>query len=176
MSVRIDEIETLVGKLEALPDAEARSTALALVQSLMDMHAAAFERVLELSDSAPFIDRLAGDELVGSLLLLYGLHPEPVENRVESALERVRPYLASHGGSVALLHVTDGIVHLRLDGTCHDCPSSSVTLKLAVEDAIFEAAPEVREVVADSTPLALPSNEGLVCEPFSPVSEPFSPP
>jgi Fe-S cluster biogenesis protein NfuA len=149
VSVRIDEIERLIGKLETLQDAEARATALALVQSLMDMHAEAFERVLELGDSAAVVDRLASDELVGSLLLLYGLHPEPVESRVEAALERVRPYLRSHGGSVALLHVTDGIVHLRLDGTCHDCPSSALTLKLAVEDAVFEAAPEVREVVAD---------------------------
>jgi Fe-S cluster biogenesis protein NfuA len=86
---------------------------------------------------------------------LYGLHPEPVERRVESALERVRPYIHSHGGNVALVRIEDGVVHLRLDGTCSDCPSSALTIKLAVEDAIFEAAPELREVVAD---MAVPAS------------------
>ena len=149
MTVRIDEIEKLIRALDALPDADARSTALALVQSLMDLHAEAFGRVLELSGSRSVVERFAADELVGSLLLLYGLHPEPVENRVEAALERVRPYIRSHGGSVVLVRIDDGVVHLRLDGTCHDCPSSASTMKLTVEEAIFEAAPEVREVVAD---------------------------
>ncbi|MEO8378616.1 MAG: NifU family protein [Acidobacteriota bacterium] len=149
MSVRIDEIERLIGKLDALEDAEARTTALALVQSLMDMHAEAFARVLELCGSRPLVERLAADELVGSLLLLYGLHPEPVESRVEAALERVRPYIHSHGGRVALLRVEDGVVHLRFDGTCADCPATTQTIKMTLENAVFEAAPEVREVVAD---------------------------
>lgn len=151
MSVQIDEIEKLIGRLDALEDAEARTTALALVQSLMDMHAEAFDRVLELCGTEELAQRLASDELVGSLLLLYGLHPEAVETRVEAALEKVRPYLHSHGGKVTLLRVEEGIVHLRLDGSCHGCPSSSRTIKLALEDAIFEAAPEVQGVVADGT-------------------------
>ena len=137
-------IEKLIAELDALPEGPARETAHALVQSIMDLHAEAVARVVEMCDA----ELLAGDELVGSLLLLYGLHPEPVEQRVEAALERVRPYLHSHGGSVALAGVEDGVVHLRLDGSCHGCPSSSRTIKLAVEDAIFEAAPEIRAVVA----------------------------
>jgi Fe-S cluster biogenesis protein NfuA len=150
VSVHIDSIEKLIGRLDALQDAEARTTALALVQTLMDIHAEAFNRVLDLCGSRAIVERLAADELVGSLLLLYGLHPEPVENRVEAALEKVRPYIHSHGGRVTLLRVDDGVVHLQLDGTCQDCPSSSVTIKTAIEDAVFEAAPEVREVVADA--------------------------
>lgn len=150
MSVHIDQIEKLIEKLDQLQDAEARTTALALVQSLMDMHAEAFDRVLELCGSRSVVEKLAADELVGSLLLLYGLHPEPVENRVEAALEKVRPYIHSHGGKVTLLRVDDGIVHLRLDGTCEDCPASALTLKTSVEEAIFEAAPEVREVRASA--------------------------
>ena len=72
--------------------------------------------------------------------------------RVEAALDSVRPYLGSHGGDVELLEVADdGVVRLRLLGSCNSCPSSSVTLELAVEDAIEAAAPEVAsiEVVAD---------------------------
>ena len=79
-----------------------------------------------------------------SLLVVHGLHPDDVGTRVERALDGVRPYLGSHGGDVELLGVTDdGVVRLRLLGSCDGCPSSSVTLTLAVENAIQEAAPEV---------------------------------
>ena len=71
---------------------------------------------------------------MASLLLVHGLHPYDVETRVARALDGVRPYLGSHGGDVELLGVTDdGVVRLRLLGSCDGCPSSSVTLKLAVE-------------------------------------------
>ena len=53
-------------------------------------------------------ERLATDDLVASLLLVHGLHPHDVERRVSDALDRVRPYLGSHGGDVDLLEVTDG--------------------------------------------------------------------
>ena len=78
---------------------------------------------------------------------MHGLHPYGVEERVERALEAVRPYLGSHGGDVELLGVTEeGVVRLRLLGSCDGCPSSSVTLELAVEGAIHEAAPEVSAI------------------------------
>ena len=70
------------------------------------------------------------DELVAHLLLLHGLHPVPVEERVRDALDGVRPYLDSHGGGVELLGVEDGVVQLRLEGSCDGCPSSTATLKL----------------------------------------------
>ena len=63
----------------------------------------------------------------------------------------MRPYLGSHGGDVELLEVTDdGVVRLRLLGSCDGCPSSSVTLKLAVEDAIEAAAPEVTGIEVET--------------------------
>jgi Fe-S cluster biogenesis protein NfuA len=90
---------------------------------------------------------LAADELVSGLLVVHGLHPYGVEERVERALEAVRPYLGSHGGDVELLGVSEeGVVRLRLLGSCDGCPSSSVTLELAVEGAIHEAAPEVSAI------------------------------
>ena len=90
---------------------------------------------------------LAADELVAGLLVVHGLHPYGVEERVERALEAVRPYLGSHGGDVELLGVSEeGVVRLRLLGSCDGCPSSSVTLELAVEGAIHEAAPEVSAI------------------------------
>jgi len=146
----VKEIERLVHELDSLPDGPAHNAATAVVQSLMDLHAEAFGRVLELCDSEPLVRRLASDELVGSLMLLYGLHPDPVETRVEAALDRVRPYVHSHGGRVALVGVEDGVVRLHLDGSCDGCPSSETTIKLRIEEAIFEAAPEVQRVTADA--------------------------
>ena len=78
---------------------------------------------------------------------MYGLHPYDVFTRVQRALDGVRPYLGSHGGDVELIDVTDeGVVHLQLLGSCDGCPSSSVTLELAVKDAVQAAAPEVTTI------------------------------
>lgn len=92
---------------------------------------------------------LTEDPLVESLLLLHDLHPLDVDARVQRALDQVRPYLGSHAGGVEYLGVTDGIARLRLEGSCHGCPSSTVTVRLAIEGAVMNAAPEVTEVVVE---------------------------
>ncbi len=142
-------------RIDALLDASgsggvvARERAEELVRLVADLYGAGIERILEIVYDAGRLDdavleSLAGDDLVASLLLVHGLHPHGVEERVERALESVRPYLGSHGGDVELLEVSDaGMVRLRLLGSCDGCPSSSVTLKLAVEGAIEAAAPEI---------------------------------
>ncbi|MFC5929659.1 hypothetical protein D6T64_06955 [Cryobacterium melibiosiphilum] len=97
--------------------------------------------------ASSIVDALVSDELISGLLLVHGLHPQDAPTRVAAALESVRPYLGSHGGDVELLGLSDdGVVRLRLLGSCNGCPSSSVTLKLAVEDAIERAAPEVTRI------------------------------
>jgi Fe-S cluster biogenesis protein NfuA/nitrite reductase/ring-hydroxylating ferredoxin subunit len=100
------------------------------------------EMVFETAGSE-VIDRLGEDEMVGSLLLLYGLHPLDIETRILQALDKVRPYLRSHGGNVDLVGVDGGIVRLQLQGSCNGCASSAMTLKLAIEEAIYEAAPDL---------------------------------
>jgi Fe-S cluster biogenesis protein NfuA/nitrite reductase/ring-hydroxylating ferredoxin subunit len=92
------------------------------------------------------VDRLVADDLVASLLLVHGLHPHDVHRRVSDALDRVRPYLGSHGGDVHLLDIVGDTVQLQFAGSCKSCPSSAVTLELAVEDAIRAAAPEVSSI------------------------------
>ncbi len=115
-----------------------------------DLYGAGLTRVLELAgaEAPELVVRLAGDELVGSLLLVHGLHPESLGTRVEGALEGVRPFLAQHGGDVELLDMDPaaGAVLLRLLGSCDGCPSSAVTLQQAVERAVFEAAPEIVKI------------------------------
>jgi nitrite reductase/ring-hydroxylating ferredoxin subunit len=57
--------------------------------------------------------------------------------------------MESHKGGVELVSIEDGVVRLRLRGSCSGCPSSTMTLKLAIEDAIYKAAPDIDEIVAD---------------------------
>ena len=134
----------------------ARERAEELVRLVTDLYGAGLERVMEILHESGRLDDdvlagLAGDELVAGLLIVHGLHPYGVEQRVEEALESVRPYLGSHGGDVELLEVTEsGSVRLRLLGSCDGCPSSSVTLKLAVEGAIESAAPEVVSIEVET--------------------------
>ncbi len=147
-------IEGLVARIEAAPDPNVRADALYLAQSMMELHGAGLDRVMEIVAQAgasgyALMDDFAGDDLVASLLLLYGLHPHDLETRVMKALDRTRPFLHSHGGDVELLGATDGVVRLRLAGSCRSCPSSTITLKLAVEKAIYEAAPDVIRIVTD---------------------------
>jgi len=137
----------------------ARERAEELVRLVVELYGSGLERVLEIVHDAGalddrLLDRLTDDDLVASLMLVHGLHPYAVEERVARALEKVRPYLGSHGGDVELLDVTEeGVVQLRMLGSCDGCPSSSVTLKLAVEGAIEAAAPEIVRIEVD-TPTA----------------------
>jgi len=157
-AVATERIEELLEQVEQLPDATARETALELVQGLLDLYGEGLARIVghvAEGDDGTLADALAGDELVAHLLLLHGLHPVPLERRVRGALDEVRPYLETHGGDVALLGVEEGVVRLQLQGSCSGCPSSAVTLKLAVEESIHKAAPDVTEIVAVDAPPAL---------------------
>jgi len=145
-----DRIENLLAELRTIGDPRARETAEELVRSLLDLYGGGLARMMELVYDSPaggeLFDRFAADDLVASLLLLHDLHPEDTESRILRALDGVRPYLGSHGGDVTLVGIDDDVVRLRLEGTCHGCPSSSITMKLAIEKAIGEAAPEVARI------------------------------
>jgi Fe-S cluster biogenesis protein NfuA/nitrite reductase/ring-hydroxylating ferredoxin subunit len=146
-----DRIQTLLDASSS-GGAAARQRAEQLVREVTDLYGAALERMMgvALAANPDLAGRFAADDLVASLLLVHGLHPYDVERRVSEALDSVRPYLGSHGGDVSLLGVNDGVVRLQFQGSCKSCPSSSVTLELAVEDAVRAAAPEIEsiEVVA----------------------------
>ena len=148
-----DRIQTLLDSCAA-SGAVAYERAQQLVREVVGLYGAGLERMIKLSGDPGMAERLATDDLVASLLLVHGLHPHDVHRRVSDALDRVRPYLGSHGGDVDLLEITEGDegagVLLAFKGSCKSCPSSAVTLELAVEDAIRAAAPEISsiEVVA----------------------------
>jgi Fe-S cluster biogenesis protein NfuA/nitrite reductase/ring-hydroxylating ferredoxin subunit len=155
-----DRIQTLLDSCAA-SGAAAYERTQQLVREVVGLYGAGLERIMQLSQLSELsgqdpglLERLATDDLVASLLLVHGLHPHDVHRRVSDALDRVRPYLGSHGGDVHLLEVTDGpyggpdggTVRLAFTGSCKSCPSSAVTLELAVEDAVRAAAPEISSI------------------------------
>lgn len=146
--MEVAHVEALLDRLDALPDPQAREAATATVQALLELYGEGLGRIAERVGPAQ-ARVLAEDELVAHLLLLHGLHPVPVEQRVREALDGVRPYLGSHGGDVELLGVDDGVVRLRLQGSCEGCPASAMTLKHAIEEAVLSAAPDVDAVEAE---------------------------
>jgi Fe-S cluster biogenesis protein NfuA/nitrite reductase/ring-hydroxylating ferredoxin subunit len=145
-----DRIQTLLDSCAA-SGAAAHDRAQQLVREVAGLYGAGLERIMQLAQASGqgpgLVDRLATDDLVASLLLVHGLHPHDVHRRVSDALDRVRPYLGSHGGDVDLLEIAGGdTVRLAFKGSCKSCPSSAVTLELAVEDAVRAAAPEVSSI------------------------------
>jgi Fe-S cluster biogenesis protein NfuA len=135
------EVRELVARVESLlGNLDARATE--AVQALVELYGEALRRFLAGADPVE-------DELLSHLLLVHDLHPVDAEARVRQALEEVRPYLGSHGGDVELLGVSDGVARVRLGGTCNGCPSSAVTLRNAIEEAIMSAAPELERVEAE---------------------------
>lgn len=151
---RAERIEELVNKLEAAGDPELHTAALELLQSVMDLHGAALQRVMEIishgNEGDHLTQQLLADDMVASLLLLHGLHPEDMETRVLRAVDKVRPRLQPHGGDVEVVGVENGAVRLRLHKNGGGCASTGATLKAMVEDAVTEAAPDADQIVVET--------------------------
>jgi Fe-S cluster biogenesis protein NfuA/nitrite reductase/ring-hydroxylating ferredoxin subunit len=149
---RIEELLAILGSAGGEATGAAAEE---LVRLLLGLYGDGLGHIMGVLDTegpagAAVRDRLLADPLVESLLLLHDLHPLDVDARIQRALDRVRPYLGSHAGGVNYLGVTaDGVARLRLEGSCHGCPSSTVTVRLAIQGAVEEAAPEVTEVVVE---------------------------
>jgi Fe-S cluster biogenesis protein NfuA len=150
--VKVQRIGELVAELEKIADPESRAGAKALVQMLLDLHAVGLERTLEIvakneESGQRIIDDLGRDSLVSSLLVLYGLHPVDFEGRVMQAVEKLQPRVRKGGGEIELLGIEDGTVRLQVQVTGHACGSTGKTLKAMVEDALYEAAPDLNRLL-----------------------------
>ena len=164
-----DRIETLL-EASSSGGIVARERAEELVRLLSGLYGAGLLRMMEILDeqgalSDRVLDALIDDDLVASLLLIHDLHPQDVTTRVERALDSVRPYLGSHGGDVELVGISDdGVVRLRLLGSCDGCSSSAATMSLAIEDAVSQAAPEITgfDVQSPASRPAPPPGRGLI--------------
>jgi Fe-S cluster biogenesis protein NfuA/nitrite reductase/ring-hydroxylating ferredoxin subunit len=142
-------VERLLAQIGDLGGAQAAATAEELVRVLVEYYGEGLERIAELV-GPDAVRGMTADPLVSTLLVLHGLHPLEMSARIEQALDRVRPYLGSHAGGVAFLGVDErDVAHLRLSGSCNDCPSSTVTVQTTIEEAVLAAAPELQGIAVE---------------------------
>lgn len=158
-----ERVEALIASLRASADGSAAVAAEELVGLLVGLYGDGLGRIVAVlagrgESGAATLTALTEDPLVESLLLLHDLHPLDVDARIQAALDKVRPYLGSHAGGVQYLGVRDGVARLLLEGSCNGCASSTVTVQLAIEGAVRDAAPEVTEVLVEGM-TAAPSAE-----------------
>lgn len=142
---RVGRAETLLEKVESLPDPEARATAVAAVEALLDLYGEGLARIIALAarlGGDPLLSALAGDDLLAHLLLLHDLHPDDLETRIHRALEEARPYLQSHGAGAILVDIERGTARLRLEGLAGGA-TSVTSVRRVVEHAIERAAPDL---------------------------------
>lgn len=149
---RLNRLEQLLQECEAAADSAWKTKTREIVASLLEFHGAGVASIVARLEDAGQAGReiqaaIEKDEAGRAVLLLYGLHSQDFQDRVAEALEQVRPLLASHGGNVELVECSPaGAVRLRLTGSCHGCASSQITLKHAIEAALYAAAPEIAEL------------------------------
>jgi Fe-S cluster biogenesis protein NfuA len=150
----IQRIGVLVQEIESIADPAIRAATKNLVQSLMDLHGAALEKTLDIvSESGEagmaIIERLGRDPLVSNLLVLYGLHLEDIEARVARAVDRIRPQLRKQGCEVELVGVDEGVIRLQVETGPHTCGSTAKTLQATIEEAMYDAAPDLMSLMIE---------------------------
>jgi Fe-S cluster biogenesis protein NfuA len=145
----IARIETVIAGWDEGP----RDAAFAYRRAIDALHAEALRRLvrsLRADVAAQAALRAAvTDEIVYAVLRHHGLVKPSLAERVEAALEGVRPLLAGHGGDVELVRVEPPVLTVRFTGACDNCPASSLTIDAAVKAAVTVACPEITEVVQD---------------------------
>ena len=149
-------LDRLIGDLRALEmladgwDEAARNGAQARAEAVDALNKEAFRRLISaLKDLPEFGEALrsaAQDEIVYAVLRRHGILKPSLYERVEAALESVRPSLASHGGDAEIASVEGNRADIRFLGACDGCPASQLTFYAGVKKAIQEQVPEITEV------------------------------
>lgn len=146
-------IDALATALDQVCDPGTREAARELLELVLDLHGLALARTMAIMASAEggreLLERLAQDETVRAALLLHGLHPESIEERVRKAVERLRPQLEVLGCRVRLVETTAAVARLRVEGAHGPEASRELGLRQRIETAIFDAAPEIDEIVIE---------------------------
>ena len=135
-----ERMGTLIDQLQTHPDEQVRTLVFELLDWVEAYHRESIHRLIDLLPLEA-LEEAQQDPLLLPLLEAYEIIGDGQEEAdplplVEEALEQVRPYIHSHGGEMELLSVEEGVVHLRLMGSCDGCPSSAITLTQGVEEAI----------------------------------------
>lgn len=152
--VHLDRLLKDIQSLESLTtewDEQQQNTLKALKRAHDDLNKEAFIRLIRALKAEPaalsVLKEAVGDEVVYAVLRYHEILKATLHERVEDALDSVRPYLDSHGGNVELVEITQpDTVVIRLLGACDGCPASSLTLSEGVEKAIKEYCPEITTI------------------------------
>jgi Fe-S cluster biogenesis protein NfuA len=147
-------VETILDRFSAFPvTTGARTDAEDLVRTVSGLYGEALRRIVatlrdELGERAEdLLERACRDPLVASLLITHGMHPVPLQERVRRGIDSMQPYLQSHDAHVEVLSIDEDVVNVRVQGSSDIVP--------ALEQAIFEAAPEVLQVRAVGQTISL---------------------
>ncbi|MBL4762868.1 MAG: NifU family protein [Gammaproteobacteria bacterium] len=140
----IQSLESLVADW----DEAQRNTVHALTQAHNDLHKEAFSRLIRALKAEPvamnMLKEAVTDEVIYSVLRHHGILKATIQERLEDALQSVRPYLESHAGNVELVDISlPDTVTIRLLGACDGCPASAMTLSEGIEKAIKDYCPEI---------------------------------
>lgn len=145
-SLRIQE---LIEELNTSPDPKFRGMMQECVQEILGFYGTGLKKILDFiskgnsSASKDIYNNLIEDSFVSGLLLIHDLHPLDLNTRLHLALEKVKPYMDSHGGNVEIVSLENGIAKLKLSGHCKGCPSSASTLELGIKKEIEEHCPDL---------------------------------
>ncbi len=153
----VGRIAELVHEIESVADPALRATAKELVQCVMDLHAAGIERMLEIVSKAGesgerIIQSLGRDDLVSSLLVLYNLHPEDFETRVNRGVEKARHLLARRGATLDVLAIGGGAVRLQFNMQGHSCGSTANEIQSTIRESLSETAPDAVDIQIEAPP------------------------
>jgi Fe-S cluster biogenesis protein NfuA len=136
------ELNEQLEQLEAMPG-PLGELALTAVAGLAEIYGQALIRTLELADPA-VVDRMLGDDLIGHLLAMHGIHPEPVAARLARVIEGLRAALTAQDGTIELDRLDDGVAIVRVSGGGRG--SSSADIEQTVRRAVLTAVPELAGV------------------------------
>jgi Fe-S cluster biogenesis protein NfuA len=184
---QIQKVAELVQRLESSTDPDVRAMARELLESLMSFHGAALERILEFAANSgeageTIIQKCGSDELVSSLLLLYGLHPQDLQTRVTRALEKSRKFLEGHSAAAEIVSVgEDGAVIVQLYVQANGCESSAASVKSTLEAALQDATPDAPSIIVEMIESGLPKSgfvslERLLTRPDAGFDSPLAAP
>jgi Fe-S cluster biogenesis protein NfuA len=144
------ELARLEGTVEAWTEGP-RDIARAYRQAIDALHAEALRRLIRAlrgsPEAAAALRDVAADEVVYAVLRHHGLVKPGIAERVEAALESIRPLLASHGGGVELVRVDPPAAIVRFAGACSHCPASELTIDAAIRTAVRTACPEITDII-----------------------------
>ena len=160
VEARLARLDQALDSLESVPGPTTR-TATEAVALLTEVYGEALARVMDRADER-LAERLAEDELLGHLLVLHEIHPEPAERRAARAVERLRPAVQERGGVVEWAGVEGQVARVRLTtggGGCGSgCGGGGDEVTDAVRAAVLAAAPELTAVepLTETAPAFVP--------------------